>query len=158
MHGRNEQTTKDQNNTNLAAKNNRRAHLVHHSTVGAIGQSLHRNVRLLVANGDLHVAPDEQTSAVLGPVHLMGHVIPIRHVVHAKGHVGPIGDRFGIMHVKTGGMSVKALGVGRLVDEPNRSEPKQLGRVGMRMGTKTLLLLEYVVDQMVKFFCWGMSG
>lgn len=109
-------------------------------------------MRLLVADHNLHVAPNEQTSAVLGPVHLVGHVIPIRHVVHSKCHVRPIGDRFGIAWVKTGGMGVKALSVGSLVDEPNGSEPKQLGCVGMRMGTEALLLLQYVVNQMVKFF------
>ena len=97
----------------LYVTSNDSTHLIQHRTVIAVGKSLHGHVRLVVADHNLHVAPDEQSPAILGPIDLVRHVIPIWHVVHPEGHVGPVGNLLGVVRVKAGGVRVEAPGVGR---------------------------------------------
>ena len=126
----------------LYVTSNDSTHLIQHRTVIAVGKSLHGHVRLVVADHNLHVAPDEQSPAILGPIDLVRHVIPIWHVVHPEGHVGPVGNLLGVVRVKAGGVRVEAPGVGRLVDEPNGAQTQQLAGVGMRVRAEALLLLQ----------------
>mmetsp|Transcript_9945 Transcript_9945/g.18938 ORF Transcript_9945/g.18938 Transcript_9945/m.18938 type:complete len:229 (-) Transcript_9945:140-826(-) len=120
--------------------------LVHNHPVLRIWQARHGNVHFLPRDRRPDRLPDEKSTAVLRPIHLMRHVESIRNVVHPQRLVGPIGHRIFVPTAKTMSVRVFALGVGRLVNEPHGPQVQQLlgGRVRVQFDVSALL--QYVLD------------